>query len=163
MKDLGPSARKRSLDTTAVGTVTTGDPGTVPAAHTPGPWTIYDMNPTVVLAERYSTPYAVANCEPPPLSKKMSAATAQANARLIAAAPNMEGDGAFLIARLLDFEVALDGGDDAGLLMRDWYGHVSPALARFRNTIRTATAGLSDHQSAASGKEAISDSGLSTK
>lgn len=61
-----------------------------------------------------------------------------ANARLIAAAPCMANDGAFLLARLAEFEQTMESesGDAA---VRDWHGHVVPALAQFRAAISKAT------------------------
>lgn len=59
---------------------------------------------------------------------------ARANARLIAAAPEMAGDGQFLLDRLDDFEREIE--DEA--LIREWSGHVAPALSRFRAAITKA-------------------------
>lgn len=36
--------------------------------------------------------------------------------------------GDFLLDRLDDFQLAMTSGDDA----REWHGHVTPAIARFR-------------------------------
>lgn len=61
-----------------------------------------------------------------------------ADARLIAAAPDLLEDGRFLAERLAEFErtVEAESGDAA---VRDWHGHVAPALARFRAAITRAT------------------------
>jgi hypothetical protein len=62
--------------------------GQPPAAHTPGPWVVYDMNPLFVVASRYSVgSFTVADCTPP-LRREGRVKTAEANARLIAAAPD---------------------------------------------------------------------------
>lgn len=58
-----------------------------------------------------------------------------ANARLIAAAPDMATDGAFLLDRLDEFERSLIEADAT----REFCGHVSPAIARFRVAIAKAT------------------------
>lgn len=57
---------------------------------------------------------------------------------LVAAAPDMAADGAFLLARLDEFEMALEGG----AAEREFYGHISPAMARFRAAIAKAERGL---------------------
>jgi hypothetical protein len=58
----------------------------------------------------------------------------EANARLIAAAPEMHSDGAFLLDRLDDFEREIQDEE----LLREWAGHVSPAIARFRAALSRA-------------------------
>lgn len=58
----------------------------------------------------------------------------EANARLIAAAPELLDDGQFLLDRLSDLENVLF--DDA--VARDFYGHVEPAIARMRAAIAKA-------------------------
>lgn len=60
-----------------------------------------------------------------------------ANARLIVAAPDMALDGRFLIERLDDFEREIHSEE----LIREWAGHVSPALERFRAATVKATVG----------------------
>lgn len=51
---------------------------------TPGPWAVYDVNPVIVLADRYSVGgFAVATCYP---VRKVTQEQAEANARLIAEA-----------------------------------------------------------------------------
>lgn len=55
----------------------------------------------------------------------------RSNALLIAAAPELLGDGQFLLDRLAEFERELE--DDQ--VAREFYGHVSPAIARFSAAI----------------------------
>ncbi len=51
---------------------------------TPGPWVVYDVNPVIVLADRYSVGgFAVATCHP---VRKVTQEQAEANARLISEA-----------------------------------------------------------------------------
>lgn len=59
----------------------------------------------------------------------------RANARLIAAAPDLLKDGAFLADRLDELENDLLDDEVA----RQFHGHVAPALARFRAAIARAT------------------------
>jgi hypothetical protein len=60
--------------------------------------------------------------------------TAEANACLIAAAPELYGDSAFLCARLREFESELLDDDVAA----QFYGHVIPAIARLEDALRQA-------------------------
>jgi hypothetical protein len=58
-----------------------------------------------------------------------------ANARLIASAPALTTEGAFLVARLEEFEVSSLATPDA---YREWAGHVMPAVERFRAVLSQA-------------------------
>ena len=62
-------------------------------------------------------------------------AEAFANARLFSAAPDLYADGAFLIARLEEFEIVLTDDPEA----REFYGHVAPAIARFKTALSKAS------------------------
>jgi len=53
------------------------------------------------------------------------------NARLITAAPVMATDGQFLLDRLDELEIPEN-------LAREWFGHVEPAIERFRAALRAA-------------------------
>lgn len=56
-------------------------------------------------------------------------------ARLVGEAPYMAAAGQFLIDRLDEFEREIQSDD----LAREWMGHISPALHRFRAAISRAT------------------------
>jgi hypothetical protein len=58
--------------------------------------------------------------------------------RLVASAPDMADTGAFLLARLAEFEQTVESESGAAVV-RDWHGHVAPAVARFRAAIAKAT------------------------
>lgn len=64
----------------------------------------------------------------------VEAESQSANAKLIAAAPELMGDGQFLLDRLADFERELE--DDG--VAREFYGHVSPAIARLSAAVAKA-------------------------
>ena len=107
-------------------------------AHTAGPWT------AVHNSWETSTVYGpndeiVASC---PISYDVTEETQdelepvkEANARLIAAAPTVTAEGQFLLDRLADFENRISTDEDAW----EFYGHVTPAIARFRSAIHSAT------------------------
>lgn len=59
------------------------------------------------------------------------------NARLLSRLAVLEATGQFLLDRLVDHEVSMTSDDDA----REWMGHVTPAMARFRATLAQAVAG----------------------
>jgi hypothetical protein len=63
---------------------------------------------------------------------------AEANARLIAAAPSLYADAEFLCARVRELEGDLDGDSHAA---RQFYGHVIPALARMEDALAEARGG----------------------
>jgi hypothetical protein len=69
------------------------------------------------------------------LGNDLDHATREANAALIAAAPDLAEDGQFLADRLTELDGA--SGDPAEF-MREFYGHVAPALTRFRAAISKA-------------------------
>lgn len=102
--------------------------------HAPGPWTVeeygYDDPPALVIHTDeihrvcfMATPGSM--CDPE---------TIEANANLIAAAPDLHSHGTFLLERLNDFEREIQ--DDE--LAREWSGHVMPAIARFSAAIAKA-------------------------
>jgi|GEM_PF-902820 len=97
--------------------------------HTPGPWEHWgDL--VSVAAPRIGAGNII--CVEPPTER--SAANWPANACLIAAAPDLEQDGSFLLDRLDEFASEFQDDDVA----RQFYGHVSPAMARFRAAIARA-------------------------
>ena len=61
-------------------------------------------------------------------------AKSEANAHLIAAAPDMYGEAEFLLDRLGEFENDLP----EGLVARDFYGHIEPSMARLRAILAKA-------------------------
>jgi hypothetical protein len=62
-------------------------------------------------------------------------AVEDANAHLIASAPELYEDGEFLCARIRELEGDLDDDSDAA---RQFFGHVIPALARMESALRKA-------------------------
>lgn len=114
------------------------------AKHTPGPWTVGEYRRRrsdgvhrgiqingAPMSDGFVPRAAMAAAHP-----RVSRQQSEANARLIAAAPEMFGDGAFLLDRLDDFEREIDRDD----MSRQWAGHVSPAIERFRAAIAKANA-----------------------
>lgn len=99
--------------------------------HTEGPW-LFDGVAQIVEARR---PHMRIAFLP---SDHHAYESSKFNGRLIAAAPDMSGDGAFLLDRLDEFERELDSAGTDGLT-REWCGHVRPAIARFRAAIARAT------------------------
>ena len=98
--------------------------------HTKGPLEVRDYGEPVLLA--------AAECQFALLDGPDGAPVAyvyrEEDVRLYAAAPDLLEDGGFLIDRLDEFESDLK--DDA--VARQFYGHVSPALARLRAAISRA-------------------------
>ena len=95
--------------------------------HTPGPWVAEDGVNTgrrVVAPNAPKTRRVVAAC---------GGMNRDGNANLIAAAPDLAADGKFLLDRLSDFESEIS--DEQA---REWFGHVQPAIARFRAAIAKA-------------------------
>jgi len=107
--------------------------------HTPGPWEARQE-----FANRWRIESRALGEEYLPVSVGLACTTVlevgvnnehtAANARLIAAAPDLAGTGAFLLERLADFENRISTDEDA----REFHGHVAPAIANFRNAIAKA-------------------------
>jgi hypothetical protein len=107
--------------------------------HTPGPWTAFTNDFGYI----YDDPYcpidggkkAIAYVMLCDRARRKDIPEWEANARLIAAAPDLASDGAFLLARLREFEreIATEA------LAREWFGHVGPAIARFSASLTKAT------------------------
>jgi len=93
------------------------------AKHTPGPWVPVEM----MIGSRS---FWVA------ISAEGRLPETEANARLIAAAPDMAAEAAFLLERLSDLENGWDDDKDA---YRDFCGHVSPSAARLRAILGEAS------------------------
>ena len=112
---------------------------------TPGPWEYYPANNYAGFAiAPLGTLPTLAAVERPKGCSNIINVTAfnfpgetEANARLMAASPELYDNGDFLADRLEDFQNSLEAGDvdDA---IRDWHGHVVPALARFRAALSKA-------------------------
>lgn len=98
--------------------------------HTAGPWEAFSNS----IGVGVSGPVAdIAHCHG--FHSVRSREEVEANARLIAAAPDMASDGQFLLDRLSE----LDFSDEDDVLVSNWCGHVEPAIARFRAAIARAT------------------------
>lgn len=95
------------------------------AKHTPGPWRITDDGRIVCYPESLETGV---------LSSQLPDGEKEANAHLIATAPDLTDHGRFLLNRLEEFEHELLDDEVA----REFMGHVSPAIARFRDAIAKA-------------------------
>lgn len=107
------------------------------AQHTPGPWLIgmvTDSDGRPCSNEAFVHPSRDHLGE---MEVRIKGADAQANARLIAAAPEMKTQSQFLLDRLEDFEGEIESDE----LVREWFGHVAPAIARLRDAIAKATNG----------------------
>jgi hypothetical protein len=110
------------------------------SAYTPGPWRqeagtnlvwgACDLDDTTSYG--MGVPVAEAKVE---LNKTYDWDQALANARLIAAAPDLHVDGAFLAERLCDFAAVVDTPE----AVREFCGHVLPALARFEAALAKVT------------------------
>lgn len=103
-------------------------------SHTPGPWRFDEIDPQDPTWEACEV-WTASDGHDRPIATMVCGV---ANARLIAAAPTVTAEGAFLLNRLADFERTMEAesGDAA---VRDWHGHVAPAIARFRAAIQSAT------------------------
>lgn len=100
---------------------------------TPGPWIWADRNQGLYGAGPDNAVLAFYSYEGMHLSGKTEESQ-EANARLIAAAPDLLGEATRLIERLSEFECELE--DDA--VAREFYGHVSPAIANLKYAISKA-------------------------
>lgn len=98
------------------------------ANHTPGPWAV-SSNPADFFYGHVIDTQGVAVAKP-----MAQGCRDEANARLIAAAPELVDDGAFLCARLRELENDL--ADDE--VARQFHGHIIPALARLEAAIAKA-------------------------
>jgi hypothetical protein len=120
-------------------------------AHTPGPWQVdyhaYGDEETGRV-EGYE-PSGDFLC-----ASGIVRLTDEANACLIAAAPELAADAAFLLDRLDEFEGAITGDEE----VREFYGHVSPAISRLRATIAKALGRPDADTSGAS----VTDPGMNT-
>ena len=116
---------------------------------TEGEWAVHPQRAVVVPAAHVSRPIGMAEDPAVDLATyaqeicllhwpdpHRSETEVRANARLIAAAPDLADDGQFLVERLADLENSL--GESAEMIVRDWHGHVAPALARFRAALSRA-------------------------
>lgn len=109
--------------------------------HTPGPWAVRphwsDEERFEVYPDRdvdFGEPSEIAEVCGHYGDDDELAAEAEANAYLIAAAPELKSEGKFLLARLEEFERDLLD-DDIG---REFAGHVAPAIARLRAAVLKA-------------------------
>lgn len=113
--------------------------------HTPGPWRTFERPMGIeILRDNRLAPihWPSAGLRVAEVRFRRSGrggsfvgnAVDEANARLIAAAPDMACDGQFLLDRLDEFE--RDGLSGYG--EREWIDHVAPAIARFRAAIAKA-------------------------
>lgn len=102
------------------------------ATHTPGPWKVCNnMDGDLCIGTDEDEPWFVAEMCLGAQGCDVEVEPAPANARLIAAAPDMKQDGQFLLDRLSELQIPKG-------LYRDWAGHVEPAIARFRAALERA-------------------------
>jgi hypothetical protein len=111
------------------------------AQHTPGPWVVGNNEPDRVFAacDEDGRQFGAPIFEEPfrgygSLAFEKPNDESIANARLIAAAPELLADGQFVCDRLGELD-----DSDPEVFVRQFYGHVLPALERLRATIAKAT------------------------
>lgn len=102
---------------------------------TPGPW--YVCEPfagfsSIKQAETDALIFGIAAGDP---DEKQSDDVCEANANLIAAAPDLYSDAEFLCARIRELEGEMTDDDE---LSRQYFGHVLPAVARMESCLKEA-------------------------
>lgn len=104
--------------------------------HTPGPWRVGFPDGVSCFWSDQNKGYVAicANSQLFAFGSAVAMVAGDDNARLIAASPEMLEHGQFLLDRIDE----LDFADMPEEFMRDWIGHVEPALSRFRAILAKA-------------------------